>query len=207
MHDIEDLVKAGRRRTACPYYTARALAETADIVFCPYNYLIDPMIRESVSIELRNSVVIFDEAHNIEDVARDAASVDVTLQSLDEAYKDATCAPLPAPCCCSALCRTSALRMPLETSLQPAKLISEGVVYAVAKEGGRHEHLFAQLQAALQRMMVWLRDFMSEEGRKRLKRPETEKFEGVWSGGQVLTSCLYTRHLVACNMTRYGRAP
>jgi hypothetical protein len=27
---------------ACPYFTARALAEDADIIFCPYNYLVDP---------------------------------------------------------------------------------------------------------------------------------------------------------------------
>lgn len=103
MHDIEDLVKAGRRRTACPYYAARTLAENADIVFCPYNYLIDPQIRKSVSIELRNAVVIFDEAHNIEDVARDAASVDITKQYLEEAFKDAGCVHLllftvPATC-------------------------------------------------------------------------------------------------------------
>ena len=34
---------------ACPYYVTRNLKETADIIFCPYNYLIDPLVRESVS--------------------------------------------------------------------------------------------------------------------------------------------------------------
>ena len=34
---------------ACPYFGTRQLRETADIVFCPYNYLIDPIIRNSVS--------------------------------------------------------------------------------------------------------------------------------------------------------------
>jgi fanconi anemia group J protein len=53
VHDIEDLVRAGKRRKGCPYFTARALAETAEIVFCPYNYLIDPVIRSSVSIDLK----------------------------------------------------------------------------------------------------------------------------------------------------------
>ena len=33
---------------ACPYYGSRELATSADIIFCPYNYLIDPSIRETV---------------------------------------------------------------------------------------------------------------------------------------------------------------
>lgn len=34
---------------ACPYFATRGLVEEADIVFCPYNYLIDPIIRDQVS--------------------------------------------------------------------------------------------------------------------------------------------------------------
>ncbi|KAH9643525.1 hypothetical protein HF086_015673 [Spodoptera exigua] len=47
--DLEDLVEIGREKEACPYYGARAMAKTSHIVFCPYNYLIDPSIRSSVS--------------------------------------------------------------------------------------------------------------------------------------------------------------
>jgi hypothetical protein len=32
----------------CPYYVARDLAPIVDIIFCPYNYLIDPRIRSTV---------------------------------------------------------------------------------------------------------------------------------------------------------------
>ena len=52
------------------------------MVFCPYNYLVDPVIRASMDINLKNCVVIFDEAHNIEDVARDAGGVDITMTVL-----------------------------------------------------------------------------------------------------------------------------
>lgn len=47
--DIEDLVSLGRNIEACPYFAARALMTDAEIIFCPYNYIVDPNIRESVS--------------------------------------------------------------------------------------------------------------------------------------------------------------
>ncbi|XP_059049818.1 Fanconi anemia group J protein homolog [Achroia grisella] len=73
--DLEDLVDAGHEKIACPYYAARQMANIAHIVFCPYNYLIEPSIRSSMKIELENNIVIIDEAHNIEDICRDAASI------------------------------------------------------------------------------------------------------------------------------------
>lgn len=47
--DIEDLVTLGKRLRSCSYFAARELMQSAWIIFCPYNYLLDPMIRESVS--------------------------------------------------------------------------------------------------------------------------------------------------------------
>ncbi|XP_076052795.1 uncharacterized protein LOC143032210 [Oratosquilla oratoria] len=72
--DLEDLVAVGKRFKACPYFVARGLEQAANIVFCPYSYLIDPLTREALDINLRGQVVILDEAHNIEDSAREAAS-------------------------------------------------------------------------------------------------------------------------------------
>jgi hypothetical protein len=90
VHDIEDLMSKGKKLGACPYYTARHLADQhAELVFCPYNYIIDPRIRSSVAISLAGAVVIFDEAHNIEDAAREAASIDVTLDEVRAALADA----------------------------------------------------------------------------------------------------------------------
>ena len=47
--DIEELKKRGKELVACPYYAARDLKGNAEIVFCPYNFLIEPNIRNSVS--------------------------------------------------------------------------------------------------------------------------------------------------------------
>ncbi|XP_059127398.1 Fanconi anemia group J protein [Peromyscus eremicus] len=76
--DIEELVSLGRKLKACPYYTARELIDDADIIFCPYNYLLDAQIRESMDIKLKEQVIILDEAHNIEECARESASYSVT---------------------------------------------------------------------------------------------------------------------------------
>ncbi len=40
--DIEDLGRLGRGGGPCPYYASRALADAADLVFMPYNYLARP---------------------------------------------------------------------------------------------------------------------------------------------------------------------
>ncbi|XP_062969252.1 Fanconi anemia group J protein [Cynocephalus volans] len=76
--DIEELVSLGKKLKACPYYTARELLEDANIIFCPYNYLLDAQIRESMGINLKEQVVILDEAHNIEDCARESASYSIS---------------------------------------------------------------------------------------------------------------------------------
>ena len=46
----------------CPYFASRSLASRADLVFCPYSYLLDPVVRRSVDLSLDGAVLIFDEA-------------------------------------------------------------------------------------------------------------------------------------------------
>ncbi|XP_053617782.1 Fanconi anemia group J protein homolog isoform X2 [Plodia interpunctella] len=86
--DLEELVSAGRERRACAHYAARALASAAQLVFCPYNYLIEPSIRSSMQIDLEDNIVIVDEAHNIEDICRDAASLSFTRDHILNALKE-----------------------------------------------------------------------------------------------------------------------
>ncbi|XP_066394771.1 uncharacterized protein [Miscanthus floridulus] len=82
VHDIEDLVRVGRKAKGCPYFAAQHMAEAAQLVFCPYNYLISPVVRRAMDIDISGSIIILDEAHNIEDIARDAGSVDIDEESL-----------------------------------------------------------------------------------------------------------------------------
>lgn len=50
--DIEDLVKKGKQTLCCPYYASRELQHDADILFTPYNYLLDPKTRRAQDIRL-----------------------------------------------------------------------------------------------------------------------------------------------------------
>jgi chromosome transmission fidelity protein 1 len=65
--DIEDLAQIGKRIGTCPYYGSRNLVRSADLVVLPYQSLLLKSARESLGINLKNSVVIIDEAHNIAD--------------------------------------------------------------------------------------------------------------------------------------------
>jgi regulator of telomere elongation helicase 1 len=80
--DIEDLVKHGEKHKVCPYYLTRDTANDADVIFMPYNYLTDPGSRRSLSQLWKDSIVIFDEAHNMESICSEAASFDLTASDI-----------------------------------------------------------------------------------------------------------------------------
>ncbi|XP_041972498.1 Fanconi anemia group J protein homolog isoform X2 [Aricia agestis] len=86
--DLRDLVTVGEEMQACPYFAARDMAGKANIVFCPYNYLIDPAIRRNLQITLPGNILVVDEAHNIEDICRDAASFTITRDQIQAAMKE-----------------------------------------------------------------------------------------------------------------------
>ena len=61
----------------------------ANVVVYNYQYLLDPKVSSLVSRELeRECVVVFDEAHNIDNVCIEALSVNVRRQTLDAASRN-----------------------------------------------------------------------------------------------------------------------
>lgn len=88
--DIEDLVKVGKTCNACPYYMSKTLSGDADIVFLPYNYVLDPKLLKSFALKLGNSIVILDEGHNVEKVCQDAASVQIASSDIATCTEDIT---------------------------------------------------------------------------------------------------------------------
>ncbi|KAK3427328.1 hypothetical protein EUGRSUZ_F03572 [Eucalyptus grandis] len=86
-HDIEDLVKIGQVVKGCSYYAATSMAGDAQLVFCPYSYIINPIVRGAMDVDIKGAIIILDEAHNMEDIARDSGSVDIeedVLQKLQD---------------------------------------------------------------------------------------------------------------------------
>lgn len=81
--DIEDFVEEGEDNAFCPYFGAMASIPECEVIFAPYNYIIDPSIWKSMKLDgVGECVVIVDEAHNIEDVCRDSASFEITDEQL-----------------------------------------------------------------------------------------------------------------------------
>jgi len=88
--DIEDMRQLGANRGFCPFYRSRENQKTADIIFVPYNYIIDPHGSSDGlnSVDLQNSIVIIDEAHNLERACEDSASISFGIGDLTAAIRD-----------------------------------------------------------------------------------------------------------------------
>lgn len=56
--DIEDAVKLGKKLRGCSYYATRVAAAEAQIVLCPYNFLVDPVVRALSGVQLKGSVCV-----------------------------------------------------------------------------------------------------------------------------------------------------
>jgi regulator of telomere elongation helicase 1 len=67
----------------CPYFLQRNRVEFADLVLMPYNYLFDEKVRSNFKVRYENSIVIMDEAHNVEKVAEEVASFEININMLN----------------------------------------------------------------------------------------------------------------------------
>lgn len=85
VYGIDDLKDFCATRGWCPYFMARYALNTANIVVYSYYYLIDPKIADVVSKELsRESVVVCDEAHNIDNVCVDSMSIKINKRIIEK---------------------------------------------------------------------------------------------------------------------------
>lgn len=90
VYTFDDLLKICEERKTCPYFTVRRMMPFCNLIIYSYHYLLDPKIAERVSKELsKDAIVIFDEAHNIDNVCIESLSVDITEESLRHASRGA----------------------------------------------------------------------------------------------------------------------
>ena len=86
--DIEELHKIAHKEQYCPYYVNKDRASAADLIFMPYNYLIDEKIQENFEIEYANSILIFDEAHNVSSTAEEVSSFEMKAKFLEQSLTE-----------------------------------------------------------------------------------------------------------------------
>lgn len=78
VQDVEDIASRGRTTGACPYYAARMAVPEAELVVLPYNNLFHHDTRKASALDLKESVVIVDESHNILETICSIHSVPIT---------------------------------------------------------------------------------------------------------------------------------
>ncbi|EAT82740.2 hypothetical protein SNOG_09475 [Parastagonospora nodorum SN15] len=85
---FDGLLKYGEKHKQCPYFSARRMMAYCNVIIYSYHYLLDPKIADRVSKELsKDCIVVFDEAHNIDNVCIESLSIDITEDSLRKATK------------------------------------------------------------------------------------------------------------------------
>jgi len=171
--DIEDLVTLGKKTRGCPYFAAKHAHETAELVFCPYAYLLDPSVRAAMDVDVAGALVILDEAHNVEDTAREAASCDVHLHDLRAAAEEfervaaAEAADAASP------------RGPDVSAADGAAATSPDVSGHRARDSGHA--LLARVAGSVAR---WLHGASDQDNPRCPLRPHGfERWMAVWSGG------------------------
>ncbi|XP_039441302.1 regulator of telomere elongation helicase 1 homolog [Culex pipiens pallens] len=88
--DIEDLVRVSTKLKACPFFMSKELIENADVLFMPYNYLLDPKARKANNLELANTIIILDEAHNVDKMCEESASMQIRSSDIALCIDDVT---------------------------------------------------------------------------------------------------------------------
>ncbi len=79
-------------RGFCGYELLKEGMEDVELVVCNYHHLLDPQIREQffrwLDRDPQDVITVFDEAHNVEDAARDHASKTLTENTLESALNE-----------------------------------------------------------------------------------------------------------------------
>jgi len=86
--DIEEMKIISEQSSFCPFYFQRKKKDYSDIIFLPYNYIFDKKLIEILKIDLNGSILLIDEAHNIEKVCEDSHSSELSTKTIDSCIED-----------------------------------------------------------------------------------------------------------------------
>ena len=85
---IERLQREGKAKRVCPYFLARKVVEDCTLIVAPYQYVFNEHIRSMVKLDLSDKVLVFDEAHNADQVGQDVLSDSLSERSLNNAKRE-----------------------------------------------------------------------------------------------------------------------
>jgi len=87
-----ELIKIGRLYQICPYELNKELVSQATVISAPYIYLLDSTIRETffeaLGSSMGNIIFVFDEAHNLPNLAVEALSSTLSTISIKRAINE-----------------------------------------------------------------------------------------------------------------------
>lgn len=86
IQDIEEIVKKGQDSNTCPYYASRRSVQNGQLILVPYNSILHKNTRVSLGIDLKENILIIDEAHNLLDAIEGMHSCLVTGKNLLHCY-------------------------------------------------------------------------------------------------------------------------
>lgn len=84
--DVEQLLHKGNKFNGCPYYASRYAVDDAQVIIVPYNTILHDSTRKACGINLKDSVVIIDEAHNLLDAIGNIYSCSISGYDLAASY-------------------------------------------------------------------------------------------------------------------------
>lgn len=88
VYSLDDLKELGEEKGWCPYFMTRRLLHYSNIIVYNYQYMLDPKVANLVSKDLEaESIVVFDEAHNIDNVCIEALSVTLDKRLMDASFR------------------------------------------------------------------------------------------------------------------------
>lgn len=86
---LEEMKAFAEAKGICPYFLTRYLIQRCDVVIYSYQYLLNPRIHQIVSQQLKSdAIVVFDEAHNMDNVCIEALSVKLSRTTVEAAAKN-----------------------------------------------------------------------------------------------------------------------
>lgn len=84
---LADLTKKGKDLKACPYFASRNALPLCELVLLPYNVLLHKSTREAWKIDLKDNVVIIDEAHNLLQVIKIFSLIEIFLDTFWDSFR------------------------------------------------------------------------------------------------------------------------